>query len=129
MNKQAVLKMIDKIRVAYPSRKYYESKEDLKTLVDMWLDLFDIFTEEFMNKALNRALRKSDYPPTFSVIDTSVDELLEEHRRAVSDARDQVKWVENRLLYCQEDEKPMFEESKKLEEERLKRLEEFKIYD
>jgi len=129
MKRKDVVGFIDKIRIAYPSKKYYENKEDLEKLIKMWLEMFGEYTEGFMQMVLNRAILKNDYPPTFSSIDKNIGELIDDYERRKRELRDSIKHWEDLIQYDKEEEKVKHQNWRKEAEEELKELEEFKVWD
>lgn len=130
MNRADTMKLIDKIRVAYPGKKYFETKEDLSQLVDIWLEMFGDYTTKFMQKVVNTAIKKCDYPPTFSALNASVEELFQRHRKETIETRETIKRHEQQIEWTKNDEeRAWLEKSMKEEEEHLEELESFEFYD
>lgn len=129
MNRADVIKCISKIRIAYPNKKYYETKEDLASLIDLWLEVFAPFKAEAMNKAVINAIARCDFPPTISSINSCLNDLMDEHRITINSTRDSIKHWEMMADMSKGEEKERYE--KYLEEYRqtLKRLEEYEFFD
>lgn len=130
MNRTDVTKLIDKIRVAYPGKKYFETKDDLAKMIDIWLEMFEVYSPKFMGMVVTRAIRTSDYPPTFSTIAACLDELQTDYQKQIRDTKESIAYWET-CLECSRDneEREKYLNNKNAAEEELKDLEEFKFYE
>lgn len=147
MNKTEIAKQLKKISVAFPSKKLYETKEDLELLIDLWDECLGDYTEEVVSMAIKNYVIENTYAPTIGDIEKEIQAIIKDWkdqtntlscwiRKDEEDIAQHERIVETRGEKAEDSwgyiyPKELEEKKKYLEKEKkeLKELEEFKIWD
>lgn len=129
MNEVQIAKQLKKIRVAFPRQKYYETKEDLEVLIDLWKDSLGYYTDEVVSMAIRNYIQENTYAPTIADIKKELTEIKKEWQHEISVLDEWIQKAEN-ILKCDNAPRKGDEEKdlKKWKEEK-ERLTKFKLFE
>lgn len=129
MNKKQIVKQIKKLSVAFPSKKTFETEEELDLLLELWEDCLGMYTDEVVSMAIRNYILDNTYAPTIADIDREVHKIKSDYSNKIEMLTQYIR-QESQILLC---EKAMRdgEKSKRIEswQKELDELKGFKIYD